>query len=61
MNGDNVTYFESFRNEYIPKKTAKFIRNKDITTNIYRIQGTDLRMCVDTFLIICLIKNMEEC
>ena len=38
MNGDSVTYFDNFGVEYIPKK---FIGNKNITTNIYRIQAND--------------------
>ena len=33
----NVTYFESFAIEHIPKKIGKFIGTKNITTNIYRI------------------------
>ena len=38
MNAENVTYFDSFRVEHIPKEIRKFIRNKNITANIYRIQ-----------------------
>ena len=45
MNGDNVTYFDSFRVEYIPKEIKKFIGNKNIATNIYRIQANDPIMC----------------
>ena len=40
-NTDNVTYFDSFGVERIPKKKKKFIDNKNITTNIYRIQASD--------------------
>ena len=36
---DNVTYFDSFDVEHIPKETKKFIENKNIITNIYRIQA----------------------
>ena len=32
-NDNNVTYFDSFRVEYIPKKYKKYIGNKNITTN----------------------------
>ena len=45
MNGDNETYFDSFRVEYIPKKIKKFIGNKNIIKNIYRIQASDSIIC----------------
>ena len=44
MNGD-VTYFNSFGAEYIPKEIKNFIGNKNIETNIYRIQAFDSIMC----------------
>ena len=31
--------FDSFGVEHIPKEIKKFIRNKNITINIYRIQA----------------------
>ena len=37
VNAKNVTYFYSFGVEHIPEETKAFIRNKNITTNIYRI------------------------
>ena len=37
-NAENVTYFDSFGVEHIPKEIRKFIGNKNITTNIYRIK-----------------------
>ena len=37
----NVTYFDGFGVEYIPKEIKKFIGNKNITANIYRIQTND--------------------
>ena len=37
VNEDCVTYFGSFGVEHILKGTKKFIGNKNITTNIYRI------------------------
>ena len=40
-NGDNVTYFDSFGVEYIPKENKKSIINENITTNIFRIQTDD--------------------
>ena len=45
VNGNNVTYLDSFRVQQIPKKSRKFIGNKSITTNIYRIQACDAIMC----------------
>ena len=37
MNGDNVTYFDSFGVENAPKEIKKFIENRNITTDIYRM------------------------
>ena len=37
---NNVTYFDSFGVEHIPE-IIKFIENKNITTNIFRIQAYD--------------------
>ena len=45
MNAKNVTYFDSFIVEHIPKQIRKFIRNKNIITNIYRKQAYDSIMC----------------
>ena len=42
---ENVTYFDSFGVEHIPKEIRKFIGNKNIATNIYRIQGYDSITC----------------
>ena len=41
----NVTYFDSFGIEKIPKEIKTFIRNKNIKTNIFRIQAYDSIMC----------------
>ena len=38
-NNNNVTYFDSFGDEHTPKEIKKFIGNKNIITNIYRIQA----------------------
>ena len=35
---ENATYFDSFEIKHIPKEIRKFIGNKNITTNIYRVQ-----------------------
>ena len=45
VDGDNVTYFESFGVEHIPKEIKKFITNKDIITNIYKMQAYDSITC----------------
>ena len=39
VNAENVTYFDCFVVEHIPKEIRKFIGNKNITTNIYRMQA----------------------
>ena len=41
----NVTYFDSFGVEHIPEEIKTFIGNKNIKTNIFRIQAYDLIMC----------------
>ena len=45
VQNNNVTYFDSFGVEHIPKEIKAFIKNKNITTNIFRIQAYDLIMC----------------
>ena len=45
MNGNNIIYCDSFRTEHIPKEVKKFKGNKNILTNIYRIQAYDSIMC----------------
>ena len=43
---DNITYFDSFRVEHIPKEIKTFVNNnKNIKTNIFRIQTYDSIMC----------------
>ena len=41
VNENNVIYFDSFGVEHIPKVIKKFIGNKNITTDISRIQAYD--------------------
>ena len=57
-NDNNVTYFDSFEVEHIPKEIRKFIRNKNILTNIYRIQTYDSINC--GYLYIGIIDFMLE-
>ena len=45
MNAGNVTYFDSFGVEHISKEIRKFIGNKSIITNIYRMQAYNSIMC----------------
>ena len=45
VNNNDVTYFNSFGVEHIPKEIKKFIKNKNIKTNIFRIQAYDSVMC----------------
>ena len=37
VKGNNIIYFDSFGVEHIPKEIKKFIENKNVITNIYRI------------------------
>ena len=41
VKNNDITYFDSFGVEYIPKEIIKFIANKNIETNIFRIQAYD--------------------
>ena len=51
VNGNNkrasydAIYFNSYEAEDIPKEIKKIIGNKNIITNIYRIQAYDSIMC----------------
>ena len=61
VNGNNMIYFDSFGVEHIPKEVKKFIGNKIIITNIYRIQSYDLTMCGDfTIKLIDLILKSKS-
>ena len=39
MNANQIIYFDSFGIEHISKEIKKFIGNKNMITNIYRIQA----------------------
>ena len=45
VQNDNVTYFDSFGAEHIPKEIKEFVKNKNTTTNIFRMQAYDSIMC----------------
>ena len=45
MQNNNVTCFDSFGVEHIPKEIKLFINNKNINRNIFRIHAYDSIMC----------------
>ena len=45
VNNKTVTYFDSFGIEHISKEVKNFVNNKNIITNIFRIQAFDSVMC----------------
>ena len=42
---NNVTYFDSFGLEHIPKEIKTFINNRNIKTDVFRIQAYSSIMC----------------
>ena len=45
VQNNDVNYLDSFGVEPIPKEVRIFISNKNIKTNIFRIQAYDLILC----------------
>ena len=45
VQNNDVTYFDSFGVEHIPKEIRTFIGNKNIKTNIFGVQAYDSIMC----------------
>ena len=45
VNNKTATYLDSFGVEHIPKEIKKFIVNKNIVANIFRIQAYDSVIC----------------
>ena len=45
VQNNDVTYFVSFGVEHIPEEIKTFMGNKNIKTNIFRIQAYDSIMC----------------
>ena len=43
---NKVIYFDSFGIEHIPNEINKFIGNKNIISNIFRLQAYDSIMCI---------------
>ena len=44
-NRNEIVYFHSFGVEHIPEETKEFIGNKNIKTNIFRVQANNSVMC----------------
>ena len=44
-NRNEIVYFNSFGVEYIPEEIKEFIGNKNIKTNIFRVQENNSIMC----------------
>ena len=42
---DELTYFDSIGVEHIPQEIKKFMGNKNIKANIYRVQANDSVVC----------------
>ena len=58
---NNVTYLDSFGVELIPKEVKKIIGDKNIKTNVFRIQAYHLIMCgyfVLDLLILCIQERL---
>ena len=45
VQNNNITYFDSFGVEHIPKEIKEFVKNKNIIANIFRIQAYNSIMC----------------
>ena len=45
VKNNNITYFDGFGVEHIPKEIIKCIGRKNVITNIFRIQAHDSIMC----------------
>ena len=45
VKNNEITYFDSFGVEHVPKENKKFICHKCIKTNIFRIQADNSVMC----------------
>ena len=45
VKNNDITYFDSFGVEHIPKEIKKFIGNNNIIANIFRIQAYDSILC----------------
>ena len=59
VNDNNVSYSNSFGVEHILKEIKKFIENKNVISNIYRVQAYDSRIfgCFCTGFIDFMLKG----
>ena len=63
VKNNDITYFDSFGVEHIPKEILKFIGYKNIKTNIFRIQAYNSIICryfVSDLLILCLMVKVSQ-
>ena len=44
-NRNEIVYFDSFGVEHVPEETKRFVGNKNINANIFRVQANDSIMC----------------
>ena len=44
-NISEIVYFHSFGVEHVPEEIKKFVRNKNITANIFRVQTNNSVVC----------------
>ena len=44
-NGSEIAYLDGFDVEHIPEQIKKFIKNKNIKANIFRVQANNSIMC----------------
>ena len=58
---NEIVYFDSFGVEHIPEEIKKFIENKNIKANIFRLQANNSVMCgyfcIDLLILCFQIKN----
>ena len=59
VKNNDITYFDSFGVEHVPKEIIKFIGRKNVITNIFRIQAYDSIMC-GIFVLDLLILSLRE-
>ena len=45
VKNNDITYFDNFGVEHIPKEVKAFIKNKNVKTNIFRTEAYDSIMC----------------
>ena len=45
LNGDDASYFDSFGIDHVPVEIVKFLRNKHLHINIFRVQSVKSVLC----------------